>query len=214
MKKLTLSILLAASVYTQAAQVDLGMTLGVVNNNGSLLSNSGLFQLGTFSGYNDTLGANFFTGKDYATLLGSFTALAIIGTDPTTTDNFGGYYNSYDTASTAAGTRFFSWIYSSTTPLSTVNWAILSGTIGGADPFDQQWLAVAPSSLDLNSIELGINSNVFYSKSNAGTSFSPNASLDPNGVNVNLVPEPSTYALLAMGALALGGYVIRRRRRA
>jgi hypothetical protein len=32
--------------------------------------------------------------------------------------------------------------------------------------------------------------------------------------NVAAVPEPSTYALLAMSSLALGGYMIRRRRRA
>jgi hypothetical protein len=28
-----------------------------------------------------------------------------------------------------------------------------------------------------------------------------------------VVPEPSTYALLTLSAVALGGYVIRRRRR-
>jgi PEP-CTERM motif len=32
--------------------------------------------------------------------------------------------------------------------------------------------------------------------------------------NVAAVPEPSTYALLALGGLALGGYVVRRRQRA
>ena len=33
------------------------------------------------------------------------------------------------------------------------------------------------------------------------------------GAGFTTVPEPSTYALLAMGAAALGGYVIRRRKR-
>ena len=52
----------------------------------------------------------------------------------------------------------------------------------------------------------------FDATSNEGTQFSNNG-----GANYiatfTAVPEPSTYALLAMGAAAFGGYVIRRRRR-
>jgi hypothetical protein len=214
MKRLTLSLLLAATFHTQAAQVDFGMTLGVVNNNGSLLANSGLFQVGTFAGYNDTLGAGYFTGKDYSTLLGAFTAFSLSGSDPTTTDVSGNYYNSYETGSTASGTRLFSWVYSTTSASPSANWTIASGPIGGTSPFDAQWLAVAPASTDVNVIELGINSNVLYAQSNPGIGFSPNTSVDPAGVNLNLVPEPSTYALLGLAGLALGGYAVRRRRRA
>ena len=53
----------------------------------------------------------------------------------------------------------------------------------------------------------------FEATSNEGTQFSNNG-----GANYiatfTAVPEPSTYALLAMGAVALGGYAMRRRRRA
>jgi len=52
----------------------------------------------------------------------------------------------------------------------------------------------------------------FDATSNEGTQFSNNG-----GANYiatfTAVPEPSTYALLAMGAVALGGYAMRRRRR-
>jgi len=34
-----------------------------------------------------------------------------------------------------------------------------------------------------------------------------------NSIDVQVVPEPSTYAMLALSAAGLGGYVIRRRRR-
>jgi|688.fasta_scaffold96569_5 hypothetical protein len=38
--------------------------------------------------------------------------------------------------------------------------------------------------------------------------------LDSTVSNIAVVPEPSTYALLALSGLALGGYAMRRRRRA
>ena len=39
-------------------------------------------------------------------------------------------------------------------------------------------------------------------------------SIDTTMTKIAVVPEPSTYALLALSGLAFGGYIIRRRRRA
>jgi hypothetical protein len=213
MKKTLLVALLTSIVQIQAAQVDFGMTLGVVNNNGSLLANSGLFQVGTFSGYSDGVGASYFTGKDYATLLSSFTSFPLLDGNGQT-DSSGQFYFSLDTGTTPANTRLFAWAYSTTTASPSANWSIASGTIGGVGDFNTAWLSVAPLDTTVNVIELGYNSNVLYASSSPLSNFGPNAEFDPNGANLNLVPEPSTYALLSLAGLAIGGYAVRRRLRA
>lgn len=79
-------------------------------------------------------------------------------------------------------------------------------------------------SLDINTIKahFGIapSSNVTgmrlqYSSTLTAASLNGSASIDTLNVNLTnqVVPEPSTYALLAMAAAGLGGYMMRRRSR-
>jgi hypothetical protein len=198
---------------SEAAFVDYGLTTGTFINNGSVVSSgSGLFELGVFSGYNDTLGTSFFTGKDYATLRGSWTAFA---GSSTAIDSTGGFYvSAVDLLSTPVNTRLFAWGFSTVTASASANWSIISGEIGGTSIYAPVWLAVAPADITVNAIELGTTHNVIYAKSNPGNSLQANT-IAPSelSANVTVVPEPSTYALLSLAAAALGGFAIRRRRR-
>lgn len=192
-----------------AAQVDLGITLGSVLGAGNTVLSDARVELGTFSGYSDSSGnlnASYFNGKDYNTLRSSYTSLLVAGSNPLRTDSSGGIYTSIDLASTTVGTRLFAWIHSTSTASSSANWALITG---GANPsgalaeaYNPMWLAVAPSASDLNIIEAA----TIYTQiaaSSPGASIIANTSLDPDGANISLVPEPSTGALMMIGAAGL-----------
>ena len=64
----------------------------------------------------------------------------------------------------------------------------------------------------------GFGYNLFSYSTDAGGTFANNQFTSGAGAaggnGFTTVPEPSTYALLAMSGLALGGYIVRRRNRA
>lgn len=186
----------------KAAQVDIGITLGSVIGASGVISNARV-ELGTFTSYSDVTGLGYFSGKDYNTLRSSFTLLNNLD-NSTNTDSLGNYYGAYDTASTASGTRLFAWIFSSASASSNANWAIISGggTGANASTYNPVWLAVAPAAVDVNVIEAATVYTQIYAAT-SGASLVANTTIDPEGVNISLVPEPSTGALMMIGAAGL-----------
>ena len=211
MKKSILTVCLALLIglagQLRAAQVDLGITLGYVLGSGASVISDARVELGTFAGYSDSTGlSSYFSGKDWTTLRASFTSLLEISSPQALNASSGQYYGSFDTVSTAANTRLFAWIHSSTTPLASANWAVITG---GANPtgsndsvFNPMWLAVAPSAGEINIIEAA----TIYTQvvaSSGGASIIGTSEFDPEGANISLVPEPSTGALMMIGAVGL-----------
>jgi len=186
----------------KAAQVDIGITLGSVVDASGVISNARV-ELGTFTSYSDATGLGYFSGKDYATLRSSFTLLNNLDSS-TQTDSVGNYYGAYDTASTASGTRLFAWIFSSSSASPSANWAVISGGGSGANAgiYNPVWLAVAPAAVEVNIIEAATTYTQIYA-STAGASIVLNSTIDPEGANISLVPEPSTGALMMIGAAGL-----------
>lgn len=99
----------------------------------------------------------------------------------------------------------------------TAPWALVTGTdVGWSSPNASDPLASSIIELSLAGNQIvsagfgGPGVGAFWNPSGPGTV----TVTDPAGANLTLVPEPSTYALLAMTGLALGGYAMRRRRRA
>jgi hypothetical protein len=192
----------------RAAFVDYGLTLGTFQNDSSVVaSGSGLFELGVFSGYNDGLGASYFTGKDYATLRSSWTAFA---GSSSAMDLSGGFYvSAVDLLSTPVNTRLFAWGFSSSTPDASANWTIISGTIGDTSAYGPVWLAVAPSDITVNAIEIGTTHNTMYANSSLGNSLQANT-VAPSELSANVsVVSPQTFNIqVASAAVTVQRYGI------
>jgi len=209
---LALALVLGSISLNQAAQVDIGITLGSVRDSGGVLSGTAV-RLGTFTGYSDSLGTGFFTGKDYNTLIAAFVGLSNLDAN-LVTDVSGNYYGAFDTASTASGTRLFAWFYSTPTPQSASNWAVVSGGNNTTGPnnsvYNPLWLAVAPAAVEVNIVEIGTIYSQIYASSGPAVTFGSNTSIDLEGSNLLLIPEPTSSSLVA---LALTVPLLRRRKK-
>jgi len=199
---------------SQAAQVDLGLTLGRLTAGSTVLSGKAV-RLGTFSSYSDVSGLSYFTGKDYNTLSAAFTSFTEISSPQVlVTDGLGQIYQSFDTATTASGTRMFAWFYDSATASSSANWAIISGganTSGSNDAvFNPMWLAVAPTAGDINIIEVGTIYSRIYASKLPGNNILASTVFDAEGANVVLIPEPAAGALISISAGLF--FALRRRK--
>lgn len=93
-------------------------------------------------------------------------------------------------------------------------WSLITGT-------DPSWFSPNPTDpFGSSIIELSFAGNSIVAAGNGGPGVgayfgsTPGTTLSAGDANVVLVPEPSTYALLSLAGLALGGYAARRRLRA
>jgi len=202
-KGIITTVLTVCALTANAAQIDLGLTLGnTVNTAGNpVIAN---LTVGTFTGYTDTLGTAFFSGKNYATLVSSFVTVPE-ASSASLTSSAGDFYGSFDLGSMATSTRLFALV--STLGATPSSFAFISGTIGGTDAYSPMWLAPSSAATDVNIIEMGTTFSYIY----AGNAvLSPSTVFDPSGANIALIPEPSSASLLALG---MAGLVALRARR-
>ncbi len=160
------------SLPASAAYVDYGMTLGTLRTNGVVVASGGLFELGFFSSYDDSLGADYFAERDYSMLRSDWTVLP--GSETPLNQDGLFYRSGLDTLGVAIDTRLFAWAFSSTTPEDGAAWSILSGQIGGTSVYDAPWLSLQSDNLLVMTIEIGTTNTALYKNSSPSNAMTPN----------------------------------------
>ena len=188
----------------QAASIDYGSVGNVILNpdgvSPSLTGNA--VRVGTFApGFDFSLNSTNFAATNSAfteydnTVIGS-------GGAPV-----GQFFDTTPFLSGITGVRIFVWVFDSPNPAAATAWAIVTSN-------DGNWVGPAdgPNSTSVDTSDAG----VFIPMGALGQRVPAPPLTTANGFNIQMiaVPEPSTYAMLAVGALGLAWGVFRRRRAA
>lgn len=215
MKKLlfTVATSLAIAGGLQSQSIDYGMTAATVQSPAGtpLPVSTGGFQL---------LYSTTFTPTSSSTLSQILSSMTVVSGSFTSIDPAypagQPYLSGIQDLGISSGTTLYALASTSSSFSLTAPWALLSG------PTANGWSS--PNLLDpfaVSTIEFSLSGNQIISAGFGGPGVgayfqTPGNATAAVGVDSNLilVPEPSTYALLGLSGLALGGYAMRRRRRA
>ena len=204
-RKIIISIYLFATCALSAASINFDSTDSIWEDSfGFPLSDGSQILIGNFNttgGFNfDLIGTPSF--DTYSEVLPFFTQY---GSGVTKTVNtFSGIQQGDSGVSTDTGSQIYFWAFNDSDLPSATEWAI----VGNSAP---DWFVPSDPTPGITSINLGVSTETRFIE--FGTESS---NLGPTGSELNvqtglIVPEPSTYALIA-GIFTLGYIIIRRSR--
>ncbi|MGA0176789.1 MAG: PEP-CTERM sorting domain-containing protein [Chthoniobacterales bacterium] len=199
----TVSFSGTSMVSTAAAGNPLSLSAGQV---GIFLNNNDATAWSAFSGAKIGSGLSLFDSATFTPIgtTDAYTFLASNTSSGTTTFSLSGGFTATLAGGVSAGDQFAVMVFNSstTTTIPGDTYRIFRGT--------QASLALGGWFIPTDGSAIGYTTN----SANFGASVQQIRDTSWIVASGTVVPEPSTYALLAMSGIALGGYVIRRRRRA